>query len=219
MTHWLVGLASAASLVLVVGLAWHMRTMTRGEPTPVNRATPSPQAAATPAQARRIADTTNTKPAEDAVNRAKRHAMVGGTMDSVAPPAVSELAATAPAVEARPSLRSTEFASDKARAARSSAPAAPMTPPLPAPPQKLSAAPVAAPPPAPPAPSNQAAAAKITANTAVDAKDTPAQERNKIQKLFMQGRDDEAHQRLRDFRRAHPKWPLPPALQAQLSKP
>ena len=62
-------------------------------------------------------------------------------------------------------------------------------------------------------------AAPTTFNTTVDASDTPAQELDKIQQLFMQGHDDEAHQRLRDFRQAHPRWPLPPALQAQLPKP
>lgn len=223
--HWLVGLGSAASLVLVAGLAWHMRTATTEQPAQASRrAAPSPQVAASPAQDRLMADSAKAKPAalqaDDAANQAKRQSMVRGAAGAVAPPAVSELAAKVPTSKIQPPMRSTWPASDKARAALTYAPAAPMTQPPPAPPlQEVSDAPVAAPPPAPPAPASPPVAAKATASTAPDAKDTPAQELDKIRQLFAQGHDDEARQRLRDFRLAHPQWPLSPALQAQLPRP
>jgi hypothetical protein len=37
--------------------------------------------------------------------------------------------------------------------------------------------------------------------------------------LFAQGDTREAQQRLLDFHRAHPQWPLPPELQAKLPRP
>jgi hypothetical protein len=49
--------------------------------------------------------------------------------------------------------------------------------------------------------------------------DTPAQELDKIEQLFKQGRDDEARQRLTAFRHAYPQWDLPPELRAQLRQP
>lgn len=217
--RWLVGLGSAASLVLVAGVAWHMRSTTRDEPAQANHAMSSPQTAA-PAQAARMADTANSKPAEDAANQDKRRAMVVGAVDSVASPSVSELAAAPPPPKIQPSLQSTGRVANKASDTHGSTPAAARVLPTPAPPlQEISAQPVAAPPPAPPAPPSPAVAAQTTVNTAVDANDTPAQELDKIQQLFTQGHDDEAHQRLRDFRQAHPRWPLPPTLQAQLPKP
>ena len=55
--------------------------------------------------------------------------------------------------------------------------------------------------------------------TAARPGDTPAQELDKIRQLFAQGQHDEALQRLRAFRQAHPQWPLPAELQAQLQEP
>ena len=217
--HWLVGLGSAASLVLVAGLAWHMRSTTTDEPAQANRAMSSPQVAASP-QARQMTETANAKPAADVANQDKRGAMVGDAVDTVASPGMHELAAAPPPPKIQPSLQSTGRVSSKASNAHGSTAAAAKVLPAPAPPlQEISAQPVAAPPPAPAAPPSPAVAAQITVNTAVDANDTPAQELDKIQQLFTQGHDDEGHQRLRDFRQAHPRWPLPPALQAQLPKP
>lgn len=217
--RWLVGLGSAASLVLVAGLAWHMRSTTGDEPAQANHAISSPQAAA-PARAARMADAANSKPAEDAANQDKRRAMAGGTVDSVASPSVSELAAAPPPPRIQPLLRGTGRVANKAIDTNGSTHAAARVLPAPPPPlQEISAQPVAAPPPAPPAPPSATMAAPTTVNTAVDASDTPAQELDKIEQLFMQGDHDEAHQRLRDFRQAHPRWQLPPALQGQLPKP
>ena len=49
--------------------------------------------------------------------------------------------------------------------------------------------------------------------------DTPTRELDKIRQLFDQGHRAEALPRLRAFRRAHPQWPLSPAMQAQLQEP
>jgi resuscitation-promoting factor RpfA len=62
-------------------------------------------------------------------------------------------------------------------------------------------------------------AARLYADTATSASDTPTQELDKIRLLFAQGHDDEAQQRLATFRHAHPQWELPPELQAKLRKP
>lgn len=222
--HWLVGLGSAASLVLVAGLPWDMRTTTTQEPAQANRTTASSQAAAGRPPIRRMGDTTNAKPAGDVSNQAKRQAMLSATLGSVASPSKSERAARSAPAKIQSPLRSTERASHKARDQSSSAAAAQIAPPPAVPPpasplQEVSALPVAAAPLAPAAPPSAAMAATTSVNAAADARDTPAQELDKIQQLFMHGHDDEARQRLRDFRRAHPGWPLPPALRAQLPKP
>ena len=62
-------------------------------------------------------------------------------------------------------------------------------------------------------------AARVDADTATNASDTPAQELDRIRQLFAQGHDDEARQRLAAFRHAHPQWKLPPELQAKLHQP
>ena len=77
-----------------------------------------------------------------------------------------------------------------------------------APAPRLMAAPTIAP--APPAP---------PADTARDAHDTPAQELDKIRLLFATQRRDEARQRLADFHRDHPDYPLPDDLREQLLTP
>ncbi|MGB3380202.1 MAG: hypothetical protein WBA47_01320, partial [Rhodanobacter sp.] len=41
MPHWLVALGSAASLVLVAGLAWHMRSTSPASPLPTETAAPA----------------------------------------------------------------------------------------------------------------------------------------------------------------------------------
>ena len=93
-------------------------------------------------------------------------------------------------------------------------------------------------PPAPPAPSQEASANAAASGTLDQADqaaassaaasdqatvarpgDTPAQELDKIRQLFAQGQHDEALQRLHAFRQAHPQWPLPAELQAQLQEP
>ncbi|MEO7051447.1 MAG: hypothetical protein ABI128_07260, partial [Rhodanobacter sp.] len=222
--HWLVGLGSAASLVLVAGLAWHMRTTSMQEPAQADRATAAPEAAVSLPPIRQVDDTTNAKPVEDVANPARGQLTLGDTLGSVAAPTVSEGAASSAPAKIPSRLRSAERASNKARDERSSAPAAQIAPPPVAPSpasplQEISTRPIAAAAPARAAPPSAAIAAKTSVSTAVDASDTPEQELDKIQRLFMHGHADEARQRLRDFRQAHPDWPLPPALRAQQTEP
>jgi hypothetical protein len=83
-------------------------------------------------------------------------------------------------------------------------------------PMRLEAsAPAAAAPPAPP----QADIAAQSAAAGAASVATPAAELARIEQLFAQGDQREAQQRLLDFHRAHPQWPLPPELQAKLPKP
>ena len=56
-------------------------------------------------------------------------------------------------------------------------------------------------------------------DTARDPHDTPAQELDKIRRLFATDRRDEARQRLADFHRERPDYPLPDDLRAQLLTP
>jgi len=232
---WLIALGSAASLVLVAGLAWHMRESSPSRSTPVaqeeaaavrtpaaaNQASPAvaplaapPTPAVSPEPVARSAPpsadrqvvmqaSAAEKPKHnDALQFVRRKA---AARLAVAPPPVAELAATAP-----------------------SAPPPPPAPP--APPRDISAdaasgvAEQAAA--APSAAKSMPAAAPVATNgaardtgTAQQPGDTPAQELDKIRRLFDQGRRDQAMPRLRAFRQAHPQWPLPPALQAQLQEP
>ena len=116
--------------------------------------------------------------------------------------------------------RQPAVSNDAARAAPTMAAAdsAPSFAPVPAPPpppeaglataQRL-AAPTAAMAPAPFA----------IADTAKTQADTPAQELDKIRRLFALHRRDEARQRLADFHRDHPDYPLPDDLREQLLTP
>jgi Meckel syndrome type 1 protein len=56
-------------------------------------------------------------------------------------------------------------------------------------------------------------------DTARNAKDTPAQELDKIRRLLARQHRDEARQRLADFHRDHPDYPLPDDLRTQLLTP
>lgn len=215
---WLITLGSAASLVLVAGLAWQLREsspppsapvaaheatastasdMTSHEAAAPLAATIPPAPAAQPAP--RLADqraalqaSAAKKMKQDSALQSARRAAAAKPM--VAPPPLAEVAAPAP-------------------------PAPPAPPPPPAPPQEVSANAAASgmldkagPPPA----SSAAASDQATASRPGD---TPAQELDKIRQLFAQGHHDEALQRLRAFRQAHPQWPLPAELQAQLQEP
>ena len=232
---WLIALGSAASLVLVAGLAWHMRESSPPRSAPVaqeeaaavrisaaaDQASPAvaPRAAppapavspepvarsAPPSADRQIAmraSAAKKLKQNDALQFAQRKAAARSV---VTPPPIAELAATAP-------------------------PAPPPPPAPPAPLQEVSANAVsgvadqaaAAPSAAKPMPAAASVATDEAARdkgTAQQPGDTPAQELDKIRRLFDQGQRDQALPRLRAFRQAHPQWPLPPALQAQLQEP
>jgi hypothetical protein len=214
---WLLTLGSAASLVLVAGLAWHMRDL--------------PPAASAPATMDRAAPAT----ADATLQRATAPAAAMPAAKPVPPPPQPPeppkqpppkmMATPVPAPAAR-ALRKTaagqvaERVSGKARAASALAAHAP--PSAAAPPVMLQEAAnsVEAAAEVPAAMAAAPAVAPLADEATVpNASDTPAQELDKIRQLFAQERDDEARQRLSDFLRAHPQWELSPELRAKLRKP
>ncbi|MBQ4853813.1 hypothetical protein IMW82_03855 [Rhodanobacter sp. B2A1Ga4] len=210
--RWLVGLSSAAALVLAAGLAWRMHESPRIESAPVANGSVAP------VQAEGIAAASNA-PAPPAPAAAPPEQAASLTL-AAAPPArmaarprqiVAEKQA-APAAREEQRAGATQRAAAEANAPADSGIAAKTAQPVAAEAaagmQSMQATMVAVP--APPA-----AAADTTANTS----DTPAQELDKIRQLFVQGHDDEALQRLAAFRLAHPQWKLPPELQATLRQP
>jgi hypothetical protein len=226
--RWLIGLSSAATLVLAAGLAWHMRELPPAESAPTSADSVVPAQAAAPAP-RAAPASAPIPPAEPA-----------SPMPAVPPPPRMVVAKSpTPTVTAQRKAaadRQVARASSKGYAVTAlpqPAPASVTTlaaPPMMAP-QVASdsaanaamaeAAPVATPSHVrarmPVAPAPFAAAADM--DTASYASDTPAQELNKIRQLFALGHDDEARQRLSAFHLAHPRWDLPLDLQAQLRKP
>ena len=225
---WLIALGSAASLVLVAGLAWHMResglpqsaavarqaAVTARVPAATDQASPAaaPRAlavssepvlrSAPPSADRHIvmqAAAAKKPKQNDALQFARRKA---ATRSAAVPPPVAELAAPAPSAPPPPPAPLQEVSANAVSGVADQAAAAPSAAkPMPA------ATPVA---------TNEAARDNGTAQKPGD---TPAQELDKIRRLFDQGLRDQALPRLRAFRQAHPQWPLPPALQTQLQEP
>ncbi|WP_350017133.1 hypothetical protein ABNK63_08170 [Rhodanobacter sp. IGA1.0] len=221
---WLITLGSAASLVLVAGLAWQLRESSPPPSAPVaapEATTPATSDMASREAATPLAGTTAPAPAaqptprladqraalqaaaakkmkQDSAVQSARRAAAAKPM--AAPPPLAEVAAPAPQVQYAP-------------------PPPPAPPAPPAPPQEVSANAAASgmlDQADQPAASSAAAGEQATAARPGDA---PAQELDKIRQLFAQGQHDEALQRLRAFRQAHPQWPLPAELQAQLQEP
>jgi hypothetical protein len=211
--RWLVGLSSAAAIVLAAGLAWRMHESPRTESAPVASGSVAPvqaEAAATNAPMPPVplpAPPQQPPPriiaaAPPAPMAAKSRQVVA---DKQAAPASRDerLAGAAPRAPADVTRQAgNEAATNAAKPAVAEAAAS-------APPMQATM--VAA-----PAPITATAA---DTGTATNASDTPAQELDKIRQLFAQGHDDEAQQRLAAFRHAHPQWELPPELQAKLRKP
>lgn len=210
----LIALGTAASLVLAAGLAWHMRAPPPATPAPAasdgtvpaQAALPSatPPAAAMPtttgaaappaepvrqAPSKRVAAQSMPKPAADTLR--KEVADASAERSSSKASSTGSLRRTAPASVTAPAAALHEVSSNAVEAA----PEAPA----------MMAAPAAAP--------------SINATTAASTGHAPARELDEIQRLFKQGRDDEARQRLSAFQRAHPQWDLPPELRARLRKP
>jgi hypothetical protein len=188
--HWLVAVGSAASLVLVAGLAWHMRSTPTAAPLQGEAATPEATVAAPAAGQAADRPAAVAAPAPRAAEpqaAARREAMAASKPSPAAefaapPPAPLPPRAAAPAAKAQVRLQA-------ASAMRREAPA-------------------------PTADALVQAAPATAASVA-----TPAAELARIEQLFAQGDAREAQQRLLDFHRAHPQWPLPPELQAKLPKP
>lgn len=231
---WLIALGSAASLVLVAGLAWRMR-----ESSPPHSAPVAQEEAAT---VRTSAAAGKAGPAVAPLAAPLTPAVSPEPVARSAPPSADRQTAMHASVAKKLKQNDALQLAQRKAAARSVV--------APPPVAELAAAPSAAPPPsAPPAPpqevsanavsgvADQAAAAPSVAKpmpaaasvatdgaardngTAQQPGDTPAQELDKIRRLFDQGQRDQALPRLRAFRQAHPQWPLPPALQAQLQEP
>jgi len=208
--RWLVGLSSAAALVLAVGLAWRMHESPRSESAPVASGSVAPvQAeAATNAPMPPAPLPAPPKQPPPRILAAAPHASMAAksrqaVADKQAAPVSrdeQQLAGVAPRAPADVTRQaSNEIATSAAKPAVAEAAASAPS---------LQSTMVAAP-----------APVAAAADTATSASDTPTQELDKIRLLFAQGHDDEARQRLAAFRHAHPQWELPPELQAKLRKP
>ena len=208
--RWLVGLSSAAALVLAVGLAWRMHESPRSESAPVASGSVAPvQAeAATNAPMPPAPLPAPPKQPPPRIIAAAPHASMAAKSrqamaDKQAAPVSrdeQQLAGVAPRAPADVTRQaSNEIATSATKPAVAEAAASAPS---------LQSTMVAAP-----------APVAAAADTATSASDTPTQELDKIRLLFAQGHDDEARQRLAAFRHAHPQWELPPELQAKLRKP
>lgn len=213
--RWLVGLSSAAAIVLVVGLAWRMRESPRTESAPVA------SGSVAPAQA---------EAAMAAANAPMRPAPLPASPKQPPPRIIAAMSPAPMAAKSREAMTD-KPAAPASRAEQQLAGAAPRAPAdvtvqagngaattavtpavaeAAASARSMQATMAAAPAPV---------AARVDADTATSASETPAQELDRIRQLFAQGHDDEAQQRLAAFRHAHPQWELPPELQAKLREP
>jgi len=219
--RWLIGLSSAATLVLAAGLAWHMRDMPETNPKPVAAIEDNgpPQAAAPlESNASGVAPQAPLLQADKQANHlppAKLEAVKPvspvqseeRSRDSVAAYARNE----ASAKQQQKSLENSQ-ATRRAVLQKRAASA----------PRQAASAEGALMAPAPPAVmeiSAPTAAPQNEPGTSVQASDTPEQELAKIQRLVQQQHDTEARQRLQTFMQAHPKWDLPPDLRDLLKQP
>lgn len=241
--RWLLALGSAASLVLVAGLAWQLHGVS---PLPTAPVAQEPASAPAPGMAKASADV-----APPAASAAPAPVMAKAAPDSATRQNAmrTESAAKAQRHDDAPSMRRQSAAGMMAAPAPLAEVSAAVPPAPPAP--SASFTPPAPPaPPAPPTPQRAAAPIQQAADqmqgdpagrilsappsagtpvnedlaardnvTAQQPGDTPAQELAKIEKLFAQGHRDQALPRLRAFHLAHSQWSLSPALQAQLQEP
>lgn len=210
--RWLVGLSSAAALVLAAGLAWRMHESPRMESAPVASGSVAPVQAGTATAA------TNTPmpPAPLPAPPKRPPPRIVAATPPVPMPAKSRQVMAAK--QAAPLSRDAQLTGAAPRAPadvsaqiRSKATTTATRPAL----AEVSAnvSPTQATMATAPAP------AAAAADAATNPGDAPAQELDNIRQLFAQGHDDEAQQRLAAFRHAHPRWELPPELQAKLRKP
>ena len=208
--RWLVGLSSAAALVLAVGLAWRMHESPRSESAPVASGSVAPvqaEAATNAPMPPAPLPAPPKQPPPRIIAAAPHASMAAKSRQAVADKQAApvsrdeqQLAGAAPRAPADVTRQaSNEIATSAAKPAVAEAAASAPS---------LQSTMVAAP-----------APVAAAADTATSASDTPTQELDKIRLLFAQGHDDEARQRLAAFRHAHPQWELPPELQAKLRKP
>lgn len=227
--RWPIALSSAAVLVLATGLGWRMRDMPASTPPTVPAVVTvpasAPAVAAAPVasdQAQRSAPMATpavspTTPAPTAAFEARQANMplakpaAPGIIPSQPKhvPAAPLAAKQAAVVQAMPAAADepSSFAQQRAEDAAGNRPLEEKSA-TPAPAPRLKAAPAIAPAPTAPPTDN-----------AHDAHDTPAQELGKIRLLFATQHRDEARQRLADFHRDHPDYPLPDDLREELLTP
>lgn len=218
--RWPISAASAAVLVLAVGISWHLHEQSAGNaPMPATKA----------AGERALAPVA---PAGKVMTES-----AGATASAPAPAPLPPSTAMAPRTHdsIRSALKPRVIAA--APAARRAAPAPAPAPqdqgvaesaPLPAPPAPATAQAYAPSPMAKEARGNEDAVRTMAARmmptpalppspdpTAANPADSPGQELDKIRQLFAQQRRDEALQRLAAFRQAHPEIPVPDDLRNQ----
>ncbi len=226
--HWLVGLGSAASLVLVAGLAWQMRKTPEASPIPaetsggtdmMKKSTPPTPSLRTDAIRTEVSTLASSAQAPPQPKSQPSH------LPPAALPGLKPVAPGRSATEAAPyTLSDKPIERDDAAARDAMRRAVLQKRAASAPKQPASADEsrvVAAPPPvmeaAPPAP--PASMPREDSSTAANPGDTPQQELAKIQLLMQQDREAEARQRLQAFHRAHPQWSLPADLRGLLDGP
>jgi Meckel syndrome type 1 protein len=204
--RWPLALATAATLMLAVGLGWQMREMPSAGHAPA-AAAPSfaatdTGAAQTPASAPASAAPMSVMKAS-APRHVERITAQAQTPQAQAAAAYRAQNSPQPLLMTLPrsaSVSDRPAASTRAlsrmRSTEMIAAPAPAVPPAP---------------PAPPAPPNDPQTAGITA--------TPEQQLDAIRVLFAQGHADEARQQLARFHREHPHWELPPELRTELPQP
>jgi len=238
--HWLIGLGSAASLVLVAGLAWHMRDMPRPGPETAaaadgigatqESAAPSPD---DPGAGRPDAGRPGASKAQRFALASAPPTPVGASMQTerranrLPPAALPGLKASAPGASATATapftLSDKPIAQDDAavinatrRSVREKRAASAPNRPASAVNSKAAAAPAvmeAAPNTPPASPPSE------DGPTAANPSDTPNQELAKIELLVQQHHEAEARRRLQAFRRAHPQSELPANLRGVLGEP
>ncbi len=230
--HWVVGLSSAASLVLVAGLAWHMREMPRPDSKAVATAdatdTIQAPAAGIPRNQPDAGNAERSNLASSIQSQAPVPMKPKKQASHLPPAALPDLKPVAPdasGTEAVPyKLSNKPIEHDDAATMEATRRAvlqkrATSAPKQPASADKASA--VGAPPlvmeAVPPAP--PASMLRQDHFTAADPGDTPEQELAKIELLVQQDREIEAKQRLQIFHRAYPQWSLPTDLRGLLDKP
>jgi hypothetical protein len=221
---WIIGLSSAATLVLAAGLAWRMRTLPQPDNSPpaVSEQVSTNAASKPTAQASRVSAPATRPPPPPLPARQPPPARV---LDAARSLQSSKVVAERSKVQA---------AGKQATADRPTPPSAVATPApaaangvvMPTPriqPQVTPAAPMPPAPPAPPAPAQPVAPAPAVMQedeaAAQDTRPALAAELDAIRQLFAEHHEQEAQRRLEAFQRLHPQWPLPADLQARVRTP
>lgn len=235
---WLLALGSAASLVLVAGVAWHMRSQSTGITAASTANTASTasmsepavamptEASATSRQVEAVANAAGAKPPTfprlaTPPTKLAKPTMVARKAVPAAPDTRVRPASGRPLAQShKPSPERDEAGNQPATTADRAAVAMPPPPPpvaevsapstfaAPAPPLETLSAPVSTTPTRAEAPSD---AQKATT--------AQLRELDGIRKLFADHRDEEAQRRLENFHRSYPRWELPEDLRAHLGKP